>query len=159
MDNSYYKKVLENTSDWFINQHSYPSYPWSNPDNYAKTSMKVNKKTEYNLSFWTIFSLHSSKWNSSCLIMEHYSPWYYKLVLLIQSFESYCKGNQKKLPLVTIIKNTTKLGSLTIQILQRCSVHTERLTRRHIDNVVYYSFGLPSVSLLDNKIFTKHQSI
>ena len=65
----------------------------------------------------------------------------------------------KKLPLVTIIKNTTKLGSLTIQILQRCSVHTERLTRRHIDNVVYYSFGLPSVSLLDNKIFTKHESI
>ena len=49
-----------------------------------------------------------------------------------------------------------KLGSLTIQILQRCSVHTERLTRRRIDDVVYYSFGLPSVSLSDNKIFTEH---
>ena len=49
-----------------------------------------------------------------------------------------------------------KLGSLTIQILQLCPVHTKRLTKRRIDDVVYYNFGLPSVSLSDHKIFTEH---
>ena len=49
-----------------------------------------------------------------------------------------------------------KLGSLTIQILQRWSVHPERLTRRRIDDIVYYNFGLPSVSLSDKGIFTEH---